>query len=516
MSLILHLFLVQRIVLAAGIPAAGITVLPDDNIISEIGNLFGRALRRINEDPREQAVPADAADVFVAPELRLTPRDADRKEHADRTGALAGAVRTWVNQTCELDAAQQDQVAQLFEKTLAAEAERYAKSHDEQRENRPFGETAPILFVQPSSAGSKFSVALINSIRDAVLTEKQNEMLSAALTERADFQRAAFREFVVSLIDRELFLSEDQRIRMLEQFQRNSKQITQPFYAFVAQPHYLPYQPISDILSPRKAEFLDERQKERLKDLTARNGNGNENYIFFQSSEDPEQWQETIKRAVVSQRKIYLHATAVRIGYLERSLKLSPEQVAWLTVASKGATTDALAEWKETTQATIKQMQEQMGQNRGQDFAWSAQNISIDGIDDNQIWANAVSTLSQEISQDDRSGFIRRARVGSVVALLDQELWLMPQQRSGVLEFTRAALPHNSSLSQWDQWIRELLLIAYPLHKANDAEVQAVLGESQMAVWQQLKGFFRWNQGNNYIEIPLKNQGGSFQVQLNE
>ncbi|MEZ6033347.1 MAG: hypothetical protein R3C17_09660 [Planctomycetaceae bacterium] len=516
MSLILHLFLLQRIILSAFTPLAQTMVAPDDNFISEIGNLFGRALRQLNGDAQGREARAAVLQALNAPEQNLTPREADRKEHAARTKALASAIESWVNQTCELHAAQQDEVAQLFEKTLAAEAERYAKSHDNQRENRPFGETAPMLFVQPLSVGSKFSVALINSIRDAALSEKQNEVLSAALAERADFQRAAFREFVVSLVDQELFLTEDQRNRMLEQFQSNSKQITLPFYAFVAQPHYLPYQPISDILSPRKADFLDERQKERLKDLTSRNGNGNENYIIFQASEGPEEWQETIKRAVVSQRKIYLHATAVRIGYLERSLKLSPEQVAWLTVASKGATTDALAEWKETTQATIQQMQEQMGQHRGQNFAFSAQNISIDGIDDNQIWANAVSSLKQGHRQDDRRGFIHRARAGSVVALLDQELWLLPQQRSGLLELTSGALPHNTSLSQWDQWIRELLLIAYPLHKTRDADVQAVLSESQLAVWQQLKSFFRWNQGNNYIEIPLKNQGGSFQVQLNE
>jgi len=92
----------------------------------------------------------------------------------------------------------------------------------------------------------------------------------------------------------------------------------------------------------------------------------------------------------------------------------------------------------------------------------------------------------------------------------------MPQQRAPVLEFTQATMPRSNQLSSWDQYVRELLLLAYPLHKGKDAKINDVLSESQQAVWKQLKDFFRWNKGNNYVEIPLKNQGGSFQVPLND
>ena len=365
MSLISYLLILPCIVLPSPVFAAPMTMLQDGNFISEIGNLFGRALHRLADDG--SATPEVVMKALGAPEQKLTPREADRKEHADRTKALAGAIQSWVTQTCQLDEAQQGQVQELFAATLTAEVEKYAKSNDQQRENRPFGECTPILFVQPLSVGSKFSLSLINGIRDAVLSETQNERLSIALAERADFQRAAFREYVVSIVDRELFLTEEQRNAMLEQFAANVKPVTSPFYAFIAQPHYLPYQSIREILTRRKAGFLDERQSERLQDLTVNTGNSNQNYLIFQAHEGPEQWAETVKNAVVTQRTMYLHATAVRIGYLERSRKLTPEEVAYLTVAGKGATTDALFEWKESTQRTIDQMQEQMVQMANSD-----------------------------------------------------------------------------------------------------------------------------------------------------
>jgi hypothetical protein len=268
------------------------------------------------------------------------------------------------------------------------------------------------------------------------------------------------------------------------------------------------------MLSVRKADFLDERQKERLKDLTS-GGDGNQNYIMFQSTEGPEQWAENIKRAVVNQRKIYLHAAAVRVGYFERTLDLTPEQVEYLTVASKGATTTALANWKETTQQTVDNMVEQMGQMRG-NFAFSAQNISVDGLDQNDIWAEAVRTVSADKQTQDRITQIQRVRAMTVTALLDQELWLTPAQREEVFKFTEQVMPKSLTKGSYDDYVRELVLLAYPLHKVDEARVNEVLTESQLAVWKQLKDFLRLNRGNNYIEIPLKNQGGSFTVPLTD
>ena len=77
-------------------------------------------------------------------------------------------------------------------------------------------------------------------------------------------------------------------------------------------------------------------------------------------------------------------------------------------------------------------------------------------------------------------------------------------------------MPKSFTKGMYDDYVRELVLLAYPLHKVSEAKINEILTESQRAVWKQLKDFLRLNPGNNYIEIPMKNQGGSFSVPLPE
>ncbi len=512
MSADFFLFILQPLVLSAFTLAMPHSMPQDGNLISEIGNLFGEVVRELNGEEPKPAAPARAMVAIEAPQPKLLPGDADRKEHADRTLALSGAMKSWVTQTCELDETQQTGMKELVTKLLADENRKYLKLDNPARQNRPFGENTPLLFVQSDGLGTKLTDALLKSIRRDILNDAQKEQLKIAIAERTESQNVAFREFVVAVFDQELFLSDEQRQKMLEHLSEEKKQLSSPFYSFVGQNYYLPYQSLNTMLPLRKADFLDQRQKERLDDLTS-GSNGNQNYIMFQSSEGPEQWAETIKQAVVTQRKTYLHAAAVRIGYFERTLNLTPEQVEYLTVASKGATTTALADWKLSTQRTVDNMIEQMGQMRG-NFGFSAQNISVDGLDQNEIWAEAVRTVKADKQSEDRTKQLRHVRAMTVTALLDQELWLTPAQREEVLKFTEPVMPKSSAKGVYDDYVRELVLLAYPLHKVSEAKVTEILTGSQLAVWKQLKDFLKLNPGNNYLEIPMKNQGGSFSVPL--
>ena len=527
MSPLFPLYILQRIVLCFCAIAAPTSMMQDGKLISEIGKLFGDALRELSEEKPAPAQPAAVMQAFGAPPQKMAPGEADRKKHADRTQALAGVTQSWVTQTCQLDEAQQQQLQQVVTDSLKIEVERYATKSNPNRGNVAFGPTTPLLFVHSDngktttvngqeidSIGAIYSTELLKLIQNDILNDTQKQQLQTALAERSEFQNAAFREYVVTLFDQELFLTEDQRRQMLEQISARSKKITSPFYSFIAQQYYLPNKSLSEVLSASKADFLDSRQKGRLKDLLA--GDGNQNYIMFQSSEGVDQWEETVKQAVPKQRRLYLNAAAVRIGYLERSLKLTPEQVEYLTIASKGATLGALGDWKVSTQQTIDQMKQHMAQAQG-NFGFSAQNISVDGLDQNEIWTSAVREVHGDKQSGERSAAIRRAKAITVTALLDQEMWLMPPQRAAVLEFTEASMPRNFVKSDYDQYVRELILLAYPLHKATDTKVNEVLSEPQQAVWKQLKAFFQFNQGNaNFVQIPLGDQGGAFPVQLGE
>ncbi len=507
-------FGLQRIIVSLCLTASSAMMMQDGGLISEIGNFFGEALRGLTDDDRESAAEAEMRAFPVEQQQKLTPSESDRKEYGERIFALSGSLQVWVTQICELDEAQQQQLSELVVKRVSDINDRYAKKSDPERQNRPFGATTPLLFVQPDGDGTKFTSSLLKLIRSDLLNDGQKEKLDAAVSERSDFQRAAFREYIVSIFDQELFLTTEQRNGMLEHFAATPDRITSPFYTFTAQPYYLPYKSLGEILRANKATFLDDRQRARLSDLTSGTTNGNQNYIMFQSSEGPEQWAENVKQATVAQRDIYLRAAAVRIGYLERSLDLTPEQVAYLTVASKGATTEALESWKESTQQTLDRMQQQMAQIQG-NFSFSAQNITTDGLDVNAIWTHAIKKVNADKQSGDRITAIRNAKAIAVTAMLDQELWLLPNQRAEVREFSAASLPRNpSAKSSYDDYVRDLIVLAYPLHKGAEPRIKTVLSEPQQAVWKGLKEFIRWNKARNYLEIPMKNQGGSFTVPL--
>lgn len=515
MSLFFFFCILPRIVLWVCALAAPASIMQDEKLISEIGRVFGDALRELSgQNPAPVPMIGLMRDIG-APQQKLTPTEADQKSHADRTQALAAAVQSWVTQTCQLAQNQQAQLAELTTEMVKAESERYAKADDPTRQNRPLGEATPILFVQPDSVGEKFSTQMLHEIDEKILNNAQKSQLHIADTERTEFQRSAFRKYVVMLFDQELFLTAEQRQKMFEELTASPELVTVPFYSFTGQAYCLPYQSFSQIQTKIKLDCLDLQQQDRLKDLTSNNPNGNQNYVMFQSSEGVEQWAENVRLAAIMQRQIYLHAAAVRIGHLERSAKLTPEQSAYLSLASKGATTVAVAEWRESTQQTIDQMQAQMGQNQG-NFAFSSQHISVDGLDSNEIWLDAIRAVNADQLVGDHCSAIRGAQANAVTALLDQELWMLPEQRASALELTEAVLPLNLLKSPYDDYARELILLAYPLHRVPEPKLKELLTEPQQAVWKQLKDFFRANQANQVLEIPMTNQGGSFQFQLAE
>ena len=157
MSANIFLCMLQRIVLSAFTLAMSHAVPQDGNLISEIGNLFGEVLRELNGEEPKPAAAVRAMVAFEAPQPKLLPGEADRKEHANRTLALRGTVESWVIQTCQLDETQQARMKELAATHLKDEIDSYAKRDNPARQNRPFGENTPLLFVQSDGVGTKLT-----------------------------------------------------------------------------------------------------------------------------------------------------------------------------------------------------------------------------------------------------------------------------------------------------------------------------------------------------------------------
>ena len=227
-------------------------------------------------------------------------------------------------------------------------------------------------------------------------------------------------------------------------------------------------------------------------------------------------WYQQVEDASVAQREMLLRLVAVRIAYYTAEMHISPEQSAHLLLAGKGATELSLIDWKESTRLVIDQMQQQMALQRG-NFGFGASKMSANDLERQPVWSESINAiLSDQHTKgvDARDKANNLARANAVLAMLDQELWLRPEQRQPLLELVENAFPHRSSRATNDSqdYLREIALLAQPLFKIQDEKINTILNESQQAAWKQLKSYFRLQPGSNYLLVSMKN--GNFGVQL--
>ena len=482
----------------------------EDSLFQQIGRMIGGAVRGEAE-----------ADVFVrempANQALLKPGEQDRQDFQKRIQAYSSVVEAWVVSACEVSEDQKARLRELFAAQVARDIEAFGKGQNPDQRNRPFPKTFVLLFTRKEGIAVEFSEDVFKALRKDVLSPEQTAKLDAAFAERQTFQRDAYISFLVSMIDKELYLSSEQRDALRVHLQERKTPITAPMYSFQPQDYYLPYESPSTLLSgvPGKS-ILDPPQKKRLADLTGTDPN-NQN-ISFQAEEGVEGWYKKMHQLGSKQRDLYLRAAAVRIAWYQKELQLSPEQVDHLTIASKGAAIRALADWKESTEQTFEQMQQHMAQAGG-NFGFGANPIDTKAIDSNEIWSEALKTMSEGTSNGgmiERAASLKASRSTSLLALFDEELWLTPDQRKALASQFEKSIPETEQSLQYQDYIREVVLMAHPLFLTNEKKRNEVLTPPQQEVWKIMQSFFNYQNQNNYVQIQLRNNNGNFGFQIGQ
>ena len=481
----------------------------EDSLFLQIGKMIGGAIRG-------EAPPEPVVRVMPANEAVLKPGEQDQQDFQKRIQACGDAVEAWVSATCEVTDEQKGRLKDIFAAQVKKDIEAFGKGQDPDQRNKPFPKTFVLLFTRQKGIAVEFSENVFKALRKDVLSPEQSAKLDAALAERQTFQRDAYISFLVSMIDKELYLSAEQRDR-LRAYLQEKKTITHPMYSFQPQDYYLPYESPSTLLSgvPGKS-ILDPAQKKRLADLTGTDPNNQQ--VHFQAEEGVEGWYKKMHQLGVKQRDLYLRAAAVRIAWYQKELQLSPEQVDHLTIASKGAAIRALADWKESTEQTFEQMQQHLAQAGG-NFGFGASPIDTRGIDQNEIWSEALKTMTEGTSNGgkiERAASLKASRSASLLALFDEELWLTPDQRKALVSQFEKSVPESEQSLQYQDYIREIVLMAHPLFLTNEKKRNEVLTPPQQEVWKVMQSFFNYQNQNNYVQIQLRNNNGNFGFQIGQ
>jgi len=487
---------------------------------ADVGALLQKINRVIREavgiDPPGNAVAQD----LEGPNKRL-PLEKDVDDLRTRLQGYSHAMQAWIVHVCQLSEEQHAQLKDVFDAQVAADVKEFSERKLPENGQQYFPAGFPMVFTitfaeeRGPAVAVEFTSHIVAVLQKSVLTGEQSERLAAALQERESFQTQAFIGSLVAIIDDELFLTQVQRERLHEKLTQQKPAIVHPFYVFQPQAYYLPYKSLAGVVSINSdRSFLDHVQKKRWQDLDG--ADPNSQHVIFQASSGIDGWHQQMKDVGLKQREKFLHAAAVRVAWLEKELHLSGEQVEYLNTASKGAAVRAVGDWKETTQQMFEQMEQQMAAMRG-DFAFGAQNIDTRSLEKNEVWTDAVKTVigaDRDQSTAERRAVIRTANARCVLALLDDEIWLLPEQREPMLSLVEKSRSEDAAAFQYQEYIRHVIMIAFPLLKSDEAERNKILTEPQREVWKQMQSFFLLQKQNNYVQIQLRNNGGSFGFML--
>ncbi|MFO0999954.1 MAG: hypothetical protein U0936_06445 [Planctomycetaceae bacterium] len=482
----------------------------EDSLFQQIGRMIGGAIRG-------EAEPVMPVRVMPVNEAMIKPGEQDQQDFQKRIQAYSDAVEAWVIATCEVTEEQKGRLKEIFVAQVKKDIEAFGKGQDPDQRNKPFPKTFVLLFTCGDGIATEFSVEVFIALRKELLSPEQTTKLDAALTERQMFQRDAYINFLVSMVDKELYLSAEQRDSLRAHLQGRKRSIRHPMYSFQPQNYYLPYESLSTLLSsvPGK-NILSTPQKRRLTDLTGTDPNNQ--HVVFQAADGLEGWYKQMHQLGLKQRDLYLRAAAVRIEWYQKELQLSPEQVDHLTIASKGAAIRALADWKENTEQTFEQMQQHMAQAGG-NFGFGASLIDTRTIDNNEIWSEALKTMTEGTSNGgmiDRTATLKASAGASLLALFDEELWLTPDQRKALVSQFEKSVPETDQSIQYQDYIREIVLMAHPLFLTNEKKRNEVLTPPQQEVWKVMQSFFNYQNQNNYVQIQLRNNNGNFGFQIGQ
>jgi hypothetical protein len=332
-------------------------------------------------------------------------------------------------------------------------------------------------------------------------------VLSDAVRERLLSITSAYRQYLIFLLDEELLLTSEQAAAFSKEL--SAKEVRHPLYAFRPMPYFLPYESIREVVTAEMGRaFLDAVQRDRLDDLLAMEPNSN--VLTIDSTMSVEDLEKKISDNSQVFREKYLRSAAVRIGWYQKVIGLDARQRTILETAARGAATESVAEWRDTSSLSLENILQNMEQFGG-NVSMGLADVSMDP-NTNAIWKAALGRVLPDAEGHPalagRRGQAKKVLAEMLTALLDEELWLNQKQRTTVQKLVTEILPDTYAKQSWE-YFREVILLAYPLTRISEGSRDEVLNVHQKLVWSQLAGCYkvRKEAGPGAVEFVLQNQG---------
>ena len=489
-------------------------------LLERLTDALNEVLNGLQQGSNVDQHPDVQIDVQVNPAENAIMKQA-RQAGEQRNVRLLNTVAAWMHSVAAFTPEQRMQVAQQIQQRLSAAPDIEQQRRINRGENAQ--SMAPILYGGPAGAGRSLANALVESVLKDIADEQQQKKLRAALQERADFQRTAFASYISDLVDRRLFLTLQQSEKLTgfvnQHLQAAGEKSWHPLYSATPYNYFLPYENLwTCVTEGARKEILNDTQARFLAE-TAKLGDALDQ-MHLSSSQTPEEWLKFVEESSQKLEPWMLSAYRTRAQWYKESFQLNAEQTATLQLAALGATSKNLREWREQCYNTIDQMENHRQQFAGGNFSFGLARPDVYNQFENTsaIWQNAIGQLNvgqrAQTLQQQRKERRRQADSHCVTALLDQELWLLPEQREALRKITLDTLPKQEPWEQYD-YFRDIILFCYPVILADGDVVKQNLSAEQFEVWQGTAQLFRYNKDNRLVEMNMQNQG-QWNFQLNQ
>lgn len=476
------------------------------------------------ETVRGQVPRALDARLNLSPEVRekliqqrneaAKPAPAELDAFRQRMDLQLRAWLAWTETKVTLTADQRSQVIARIQQMVQDDSAAYANTVRQYRLPL-FREDFPYLFQvtgSPPAPRPALHVAMLQSrLGEGILTNEQLDQLAIMGQEHLQFRRQAFRDLLVSRMDRSVGLSDSQLEIVRSQLQLMESNLDVPFFTVEGSATF-PTRPISVqltlearvCLTPGQLILLGLQRSAEIKPS-------------FTIPLNPDVRAQGLETAVIEMRGAILGYYLSQIERQERVRDVSEEAATRIRAVAKGASVKIV---EARIASAEKQLEEQVVLLRDRlrildiDLSgFSLEPPTIQSLESDPMWVEGMRTFLNSTARRnlplDREALAHTARAGAVLAMLDQELWLTGPQRERLLPIIIRVLDQHQPQSPDDENLSLLGDLALPLHRISPTDREAILSSTQQEVWNVLAASFEFQAGQSTV---LANSRGPTEI----
>ena len=471
---------------------------------NELYNAVKGLIKKTVDKVAKQVTPQPPVVVAAQPEFVVTEAELEKRQ--ERLTAFSECMQGWIAKHAQLSAEQTAAMAAMVANAIKDSQLEHANQAGQQQTQ--LMDFFPIRMTGKDGAATDIDLRFIRQRLPALnLTTAQQQSLDKAIEERQQFHKDGALERVLNLLDRELFLTSDQRDAIGARC-RKDFDLKEQCYGLQANNHFIRQRAVSPILRDRRIKpLLLDAQKKRAQDLAQKNGSNQ--HVFFQLENG--NLEQKLTDAIVSQKQRLKNACDVRVAFYASTHALSDDHARHLSVAGKGTVDSVISEWKQQTRRSLNAQAQHAAQNLHMHFHFVV--ADINKIEKDELWKATLAKLTDSAATDSTGERAAQRRAGMamfVVALLDRELWLTAEQRQELMQVVLPQMPDPDYSNHYRQHFEELLLLAVPLMDCSQQDLH-MLSANQKSVIGLLRKQYEFN--GRHATISMR-QNGQFTIEI--